>query len=104
MIETNAETVAEHVLEQTDQFEDRVDEEIDRALSEAKRLARSRAPVDTGRLRDSVSIDLGEDVLYSDVEYATFVDQGTIYMEATHFMEDSAREAFRNSIERLEDR
>lgn len=101
MIETNANEVADNLLDELDDFEQAVDEEIDRALEEAQNLAKRRAPVDTGRLRDSVSVDLSEDILFSDVEYAPYVEFGTIYQDATHFMRDSALDAFNASIERL---
>ncbi len=104
MIETNADDVAGELVGEFEDFKQEVEEEIDRALREAKELARRRAPVDTGRLRDSVSVDLNEDVLYSNVEYAPFVEFGTIYMDATHFMGDSARDAWQNSIDRLQSR
>lgn len=82
-------------------FKDEVEEEIDQAVNEAQDLAKQRVPVDTGRLRDSVSIDLQEDVLYSDVDYAPHQDLGTIYIDPTYFMRDSAIDAFTNSIQRL---
>lgn len=104
MIETNADDVADELLEEMEEFASDVDAEIDRALREAQDLAKRRAPVDTGRLRDSVSVDLQEDTLFSDVEYAPYVEFGTVHQPATHFMGDSARDAFRNSIDRLESR
>lgn len=101
MLSTTADDAAGELLDEFEDFADDVEEEIDQTVQEAQRLAKRRAPVDTGRLRDSVSVDLQEDVLFSDVEYAPFVEFGTIYMDATHFMGDSARDAFQNSLERL---
>mgnify|MGYP002760370961 CR=1 FL=1 len=101
MLSTNASGAADELIGEFEEFEEEFQEERDRALIEAQQLAKRRAPVDTGRLRDSVSVDLQEDVLFSDVEYAPFVEFGTIYMDATHFMGDSARDAFQNSLERL---
>lgn len=104
MLDTNADDVADGLIDEMEDYADEVEEEIDRALREAKELARQRAPVDTGRLRNSVSVDLEQDMLYSNVEYAVYQDLGTIYIEPTFFMRDSALNAWQNSIERLQSR
>lgn len=50
--------------------------------------AASRAPVDTGTLRDSIIHDGGR--VYTDVEYAPFVEYGTSDMPAQPFMRPAA--------------
>ncbi|MCS3827441.1 hypothetical protein GGP85_002911 [Salinibacter ruber] len=104
MIETNASGVADDVLSEFDDFTDDVDEEIDRALREAKELARRRVPVDEGDLRDDISIDLNEDRIYNTLEYAVYQNYGTIYIEPTFYLTDSALDAWRSSIDRLQSR
>lgn len=112
-------------------FVQRVEEEKDRALREAQALAKRRVPVDKGDLRDDVSIDLEEDTIYNTLDYAPHVNYGTegpyvieadeaealrfevdgetVFAEsvihpgigATYYLTDSAKDAFRNSVERL---
>jgi hypothetical protein len=84
-----------------EEFEDELESEIDRTLREAQDLAKQRVPVQSGDLRDDISIDLQEDHVYNTLDYAVYQDQGTIYIEPTYYLTDSARDAFQNSIERL---
>ena len=57
--------------------------------------AKQRCPVDTGRLRSSITSGVDRDggVPYgwagSDVEYAGFVENGTRYMQPAHYLRDS---------------
>lgn len=90
--------------EHLDEFQSEVDEEIDRAVREAQDLARQRVPRDTGALADDISIDLEEDKVYNTLEYAVYQDQGTIYIEPTFYLSDSARDAWQASIQRLRSR
>ena len=101
MLSTNADEVADELLDEFSDFEDEFEEERDRALREAQDLARERVPVETGALRDDISIDLDRDVIYNTLDYAIYQDQGTIYIEPTYYLEDSARDAFNASLERL---
>ncbi|MCS4139596.1 urease accessory protein UreE [Salinibacter ruber] len=101
MIETNASEVAANLQARFEDFEQEVEEEIDRAVLEAQRLAKQRVPVQTGALRDDISVDLEEDKVFNTLDYAVYQDQGTIYIEATHYLTDSARDAFEASLQRL---
>ena len=98
----NADEVAANTLEHIEDFEERVDTEIDRAVEDAKDLAKERAPVDTGALRDDVSADLGEDKVFNTLDYAVWQNFGTSHgIPPTWYMTDSALDAFRNSVDRL---
>lgn len=101
MLETNADDAADELLDEFSDFEERFEAERDRALREAQTLAKQRVPVQTGALRDDISIDLEEDRIFNTLEYAVYQDQGTIYIEPTFYLTDSAIDAFQNSIERL---
>jgi HK97 gp10 family phage protein len=93
---------------------DRMDEsrrevrrELDRALSRGaeatQRTAQSIVPVDTGRLRNSISTskvgDLAYDV-YTDVEYAPYQEYGTRHQPGKAFMRPAYE---RNRLKVIED-
>lgn len=101
MLSTNASGAADELIGEFEEFEEEFQEERDRALIEAQRLAKQRVPVDTGRLRDDISIDLAEDRIFNTLEYAVYQDQGTIYIDPTYYLTDSARDAFEASLQRL---
>lgn len=88
--------------EHFDEFEQMFEEERNRALREAQQLARQRVPVDTGALKDDISVDLAEDKIYNTLEYSIYQDLGTRYIEPTYYLTDSARDAWQNSIDRLQ--
>jgi HK97 gp10 family phage protein len=64
---------------------------LTRALK-VERAAKRLCPVDTGRLRASITHEMAEDsrglvaVVGSDVEYAAYVELGTRYMRAQSFL------------------
>ncbi|AFH22427.1 hypothetical protein OSG_eHP25_00030 [environmental Halophage eHP-25] len=88
--------------EHLDDFEERFEDEKDRAIYEARDLAKRRVPVDTGQLRDDISIDLSEDKIYNTLMYAIYQNYGTSNgVPSTWYMTDSALDAFQNSIDRL---
>ncbi|MCS3707184.1 hypothetical protein GGP62_002171 [Salinibacter ruber] len=101
MLSTNASGAADELIGEFSDFEEEFQEERDRALREAQRLAKQRVPVDTGRLRDDISIDLAEDRIFNTLDYAVYQDQGTIYIDPTYYLTDSARDAFEASLQRL---
>lgn len=63
-----------------------------RAAVVVERVAKQLCPVDTGRLRSSITRQLGRDSLGlyaavgTDVEYAPFVELGTRFMRARPFL------------------
>jgi len=102
MLSTNASDVAAGLIGDIEAFADEVEEEKERALEEAQRLAKQRVPVDTGYLRSR--IEIRGDSVVADTDYAVYVNYGSEHNTATLFLTDSALDAFRNSIERLERR
>lgn len=84
-----------------------LDEQAESGLKEcgnyAVQKAKGYCPVDTGKLRDSIDFDVEDGTLrlYSDVEYAPYVELGTRNQRAQPFlsraMEDSAE--FRKILE-----
>jgi len=101
MLSTNASDVADETRELAEEIKTGFEEERDRALQEAQRLARQRVPVDTGALRDDITIDLEDDVIFNTLDYSVYQNWGTEDVPATFYMTDSAIDAFQNSIDRL---
>ena len=60
----------------------------------AEGYAKAKAPVDTGRLRNSISHEVDEQDVYigSNVEYAPYVEMGTVKMKARPFLKPAATE------------
>ena len=111
MLSTNADEI--DPLDHFNDFEDEFEEERDRAVREAQREAKRQVPVDTGALRDSISIDLTEDALFSELDYAARINFGfrgrdslgrEYDQQGTYYMTDAALNAFYDSIDRLERR
>lgn len=65
-----------------------VDRELERAAEAGAEDARRRVPVDTGRLRDSIKVArTANGARYgSDVDYALFVEFGTVDTPAQPFL------------------
>lgn len=61
---------------------------IEKAAFETERLSKTEAPVDTGRLRSSISTDIGNlrAQIAPHVDYAIFVHEGTKFMKPRPFM------------------
>ena len=62
----------------------------------AEGYAKRLAPVDTGRLRNSIShaVDMDEDRVYigTNVEYAPYVEMGTVKTAAQPFLQPAAQD------------
>lgn len=99
MIETNASDVAGELLDEFEEFEQEFEEERQRALEEARDQAKRVVPVDTGKLKRS--IEIRDNAVVADTDYASFVNFGTVHQEATFFLTDAALDAFNASLERL---
>lgn len=66
-----------------------VSETLERLSKDMQRDAKANAPVDTGKLRDSISIEKISDTeykIYSDLEYALPQEEGTVYIPANRYM------------------
>lgn len=81
------------------QIEAAIDQAIAAALEEiglaAERFAKQETPVDTGRLRNSIThvIDLGENAVYvgtNVTEYGPYIEFGTSKRKGVHMLEHAA--------------
>ena len=83
-------------------IDDIVQRELKSTASNIEKGAKNITPVDTGRLRASITADVRglEANIGTDVEYARFVHDGTYKMEARPFLYTAAD----NMLEGIEDR
>jgi HK97 gp10 family phage protein len=63
----------------------------DQLAQEIAAVARNLVPVETGNLRDSITAEPGR--VYTEVDYAPFVEYGTADHDAESFMRPAADEA-----------
>lgn len=88
------------VEDNTDEFRDGLDAALTRALEKvglvAEGYAKRLCPVDTGRLRNSIThvIDAGEQAVYvgTNVEYGPYVELGTSRQKAQPFLRPAAQD------------
>lgn len=84
----------------TEQIENAINQAIAAALEEiglsAERFAKAKCPVDTGRLRNSIThaLDTGEEAVYvgTNVEYAPYQELGVHGRDGKHFLRDAAQD------------
>lgn len=84
----------------TEQIANAINQAVAAALEEiglaAERFAKRETPVDTGRLRNSIThaIDMGEEAVYigTNVEYAPYVELGTHGREGVGFLRHAAED------------
>lgn len=84
----------------TDEVAAALEQAYDRALEKigltAEKYARNLCPVDTGRLRNSIThtVDSGGKAAYigTNVEYAPYVEMGTSRMKAQPFLRPAAHD------------
>lgn len=92
----------------TEQIENAINQAIATALEEiglsGERFAKAKCPVDTGRLRNSIThaLDTDEEAVYigTNVEYAPYQELGTHGRDGKHFLRDAANghEAYYSGI------
>ena len=86
------------IVDNSDEVLDALDEAIARGLEAiglaAEGHAKKAAPVDTGRLRNSISHAVAEDAAFigTNVEYAPYVEYGTSRMRERPFLRPAATE------------
>lgn len=88
------------ITDNSDEFLKALPEQIEQALTAigltAESYAKQECPVDTGRLRNSITnaVETGEQSVYigSNVEYAAFVELGTSRMKARPYLKPAATE------------
>ena len=89
---------AKVVADNTEQVIDGIDDAISRALEKigltAEGYSKRLCPVDTGRLRNSIThvVSDGEKSVYigTNVEYAPYVEMGTVNTKAQPFLKPAA--------------
>jgi len=97
--DTNAEQVSEWIEDEREDLEDEVEQMIDDVVERTHEAALEEVPVDTGRLRDS--LQMGEQSVYSELDYAPHVGLGTIYMEGTDYLWGPGEEVLKRALEEL---
>lgn len=88
------------ITDNSDKFLDALSEQIEQALTAigltAESYAKRDCPVDTGRLRNSITnaVRADEKTVYigSNVEYAAYVELGTSRMKARPYLKPAATE------------
>lgn len=88
------------ITDNTEEVKDELLEKIERGLIAcglvAEGHAKSLCPVDTGRLRNSITnqVDMSEQAVYigTNVEYAAYVELGTSRMPARPFLRPAAHD------------
>lgn len=99
MSEINSDTI-EVVQDNREQIANAIDQAVALALEEigltAENYAKKACPVDTGRLRSSIThlVDAGENAVFigTNVEYAPYVELGTVNMGPRPFLVPAASE------------
>jgi HK97 gp10 family phage protein len=92
-------------LDESDQaLNDGVNEALQELANDIEDRTTALCPVDTGALRDSIDVQVSGDTLtaVAGEDYATFVDEGTRFMDAQPFFEDPIDELvdqFRGDLE-----
>ena len=80
-------------------FEQKAEEVTEQAADTAAELARGKAPVDTGRLRDS--IEAKGSTLFVNADYAMAVEYGTANAPAQPFVRPAIRETLIESTQQI---
>lgn len=101
-IDHNGEDVAEWFDDQTEFFGSEVEEMLDRATERTYDASQEQVPVDTGRLKESLTKNLGDHEVFSELHYAPHVGLGTIFMERQPYLWKPARKIWKEEIDRLE--
>ena len=80
-----------------------IQQEIEKTAYKIERGAKANCPVDTGRLRGSITTEIGslQADIGSNVEYAGYVHDGTYKMGARPFLETAAEAEIGGLEERI---
>lgn len=81
-----------------------VSETLEKVSKDIQKDAKANAPVDTGRLRDSISIEKISDIeykIYSDLEYALPQEEGTVYIPSNRYMYRAYQKNKKNVLKEL---
>ena len=101
LIDSNAPDVADWFEEQAEKIKDDAGSLPQRAAKATHERAVKEVPVDTGDLRDSLTLD--ENEVYSGLHYAPHVGLGTIFMDQQDYLWGPAKEEFLRLIGKMEE-
>lgn len=99
-ISPNADGVLEVRENNSEQIANAIHQAVAAALEEiglaAERFAKRACPVDTGRLRNSIThaLNMDEEAVYigTNVEYASYVENGTSRRKGVYFLRGAAQD------------
>ena len=79
MISSNSDAVASNTVDRADALAEEFEDQLEQAINQAQAEASRRVPVDTGALRDDISIDRGDRwaAIWNTRPYAPHVNFGT---------------------------
>jgi len=79
MISSNSDAVASNTVDRADAVVDEFEDQLEQTINQAQAEASRRVPVDTGALRDDISIDRGDRwaEIWNTLHYAPHVNFGT---------------------------
>jgi hypothetical protein len=98
MISHNSDEVAASTIERAEDFVERFEDDLERTVNEAQSRAARNVPVDTGQLRDDISIDRGDRwaKVFNTLEYAVYQNFGT---EGPYIIEADEADALRFEVD-----
>lgn len=87
-------------------FTDAINESLSDLRDKIEDLTTTDVPVDTGALRDSIDISLGNFTITARAgeDYASYVDEGTVKMDAEPYFTDNINQAFDEFVDDLSDK
>jgi len=96
MITSSADDVAAATLGRSQAVQDEFEDQLEQTVNQARAEATRRVPVDTGALRDDISVDRGDTwaKLFNTLHYAPHVNFGT----EAHTIEPDSAEALRFEV------
>lgn len=86
--------IESHLPEAQDAVEDAITKALEEIGLTAEGFAKKKCPVDTGRLRNSISHASTEDTAYvgTNVEYAVYVEMGTVNTKPQPYLRPAVTE------------
>lgn len=86
--------IESHLPEVQDAVEDAITKALEEIGLTAEGYAKKKCPVDTGRLRNSISHTSTEDTAYvgTNVEYAVYVEMGTVNTKSQPYLKPAVIE------------
>lgn len=88
-----------------DVIKDAITDQLEQLRDDIEQQTTALCPVDTGALLDSIDISVSDFTLtaIAGMDYASYVDQGTRYMDAQPFFEDPINDLVDDFADQLEE-